>query len=351
MTHETRQIPVGTEDAGKPVPELDTGWVDNRHLSGYVTAGMDEAAVRNRKRVLEEAGIDGETGDIINLQDTIDWLETNDPDFQWFKEIDGTKITYNSRADQAKAIEARLKAVVDRDAGKPLSQILDEQMYKFDEKGVKKTVEDEARMLFSPEEFLELQPVIQAISAKNNDSYVSIKRILRGNPNRSHIEKILNSYWALWPISYQLKAGKWFFKVMVDAEGDGTLKNLAKFEYIRAKFETNMQEKEEFRNIFENNPTLWQIARMIMPMDPSEYGVSLGRPTRYTGQMLGLLEQSAVPMDPIRAAIRSMSIGPLYFAELLQYVEREGSFDRIGEEIQSLLPDFGSEEGNKEETP
>jgi hypothetical protein len=351
LTHETRQIPVGTEDAGKPIAELDTGWVDNRHLSGYVTAGMDEAAVRNRKRVLDEAGIDGETGDIINLQDTIDWLETNDPDFQWFNEIDGAKITYNSRADQAKAIEARLKAVIDRDAGKPLSQILDEQMYKFDDKGVKKTVEDEAKMLFSPEEFLELQPVIQAISAKNNDSYVSIKRILRGNPNRSHIEKILNSYWLLWPISYQLKAGKWFFKVMVDAEGGGTMKNLAKFEYIRAKFETNMQEKEEFRNVFENNPTLWQIARMIMPMDPSEYGVSLGRPTRYTGQMLGILEGSAVPMDPIRAAIRSLSIGPLYFAELLQYAQREGSFDRIGEEIQSLLPDFGSEEVNKEETP
>jgi hypothetical protein len=351
LTHETRQIPVGNEDVGKPVPELDTGWVDNRHLAGYVTAGMDEAAVRNRKRVLDEAGIDGETGDIINLQDTIDWLETNDPDFQWFNEIDGTKMTYDSRADQAKAIEARLKAVIDRDAGKPLSQILDEQMYKFDDKGVKKTVEDEAKMLFSPEEFLELQPVIQAISAKNQDSYVSLKRILRGNPNRSNIEKILNSYWLLWPISYQLKAGKWFFKTMVDAEGGGTLKNLAKFEYIRAKFETNMQEKEEFRNVFEQNPTLWQIARMILPMDPSEYGVSLGRPTRYTGQMLGLLEGSAVPMDPIRAAIRSLSIGPLYFAELLQYAQREGSFDRIGEEIQSLLPDFGSEEENKEETP
>lgn len=351
LTHETRQIPIGNEDAGKPVPELDTGWVDNRHLSGYVTAGMDEAAVRNRKRILEEAGIDGETGDLINLQDTIDWLEKNDPDFQWFNEIDGTKMTYNSRADQARAIEARLKAVMDRDAGKPLSQILDEQMYKFDQKGVKKTVEEEAKMLFTPEEFLELQPVIQAISAKNNDSYVSIKRILRGNPNRSNIEKILNSYWLFWPISYQLKAGKWFFKVMVDAEGGGTLKNLAKFEYIRAKFETNMANKEEFRNIFENNPTLWQIARMILPMDPSEYGVSLGRPTRYTGQMLGLLEQSAIPMNPLRAAERSLSLGPLYFVELLKFAEREGSFRRIGDEIQSLLPDFGSEQVNKEEAP
>jgi len=351
LTHETRQIPIGTEDAGKPVPELDTGWVDNRHLSGYVTAGMDEAAVRNRKSVLEEAGIDGETGDIINFQDTIDWLEKNDPDFQWFNSIDGETITYASRMDQAQAIQARLQAIKARDAGKPLSQILDEQMYKFDDKGVKKTVEDEARMLFSPEEFLELQPVIQAISAKNNDSYVSLKNILRGNPNRSNIEKILNSYWLFWPLSYQLKAGKWFFKVMVDAEGGGTLKNLAKFEYIRAKFEINMQEKEEFRNLFENNPTLWQIARMIMPMDPSEYGVSLGRPTRYTGQMLGILEQSAIPMDPLRAAIRSLSLGPLYFVELLQYAQREGSFDRIGEEIQSLLPDFGSEKVNKEETP
>jgi hypothetical protein len=312
---------------------------------------MDEAAVRNRKSVLEEAGIDGETGDIINFQDTIDWLEKNDPDFQWFNSIDGETITYASRMDQAQAIQARLQAIKARDAGKPLSQILDEQMYKFDDKGVKKTVEDEARMLFSPEEFLELQPVIQAISAKNNDSYVSLKNILRGNPNRSNIEKILNSYWLFWPLSYQLKAGKWFFKVMVDAEGGGTLKNLAKFEYIRAKFEINMQEKEEFRNLFENNPTLWQIARMIMPMDPSEYGVSLGRPTRYTGQMLGILEQSAIPMDPLRAAIRSLSLGPLYFVELLQYAQREGSFDRIGEEIQSLLPDFGSEKVNKEETP
>lgn len=351
LTHETRQIPIGNEDAGKPIPELDTGWVDNRHLSGYVTAGMDEAAVRNRERVFKEAGIDDETGDIINFQDTIDWLEKNDPDFQWFNDIDGEKITYASRMDQAKAIEARLQAIKARDAGKPLSQILDEQIYKFDDKGVKKTVEDEAKLLFSPEEFIELQPVIQAIVAKNNDSYVSLKNILRGNPNRSNIEKILNSYWLFWPISYQLKAGKWFFKTMVDAEGGGTLKNLAKFEYIRAKFETNIQEKEEFRNVFEQNPTLWQIARMIMPMDPSEYGVSLGRPTRYTGQMLGVIEQSAVPMDPLRAIVRSLSIGPLYLAELLQYMDREGTFERIPEEIQSLLPDFGSEEENKEETP
>lgn len=351
LTHETRQIPIGNEDAGKPIPELDTGWVDNRHLAGYVTAGMDEAASRNRERVLKEAGIDAETGDIINFQETIDWLEKNDPDFQWFNDINGEKITYASRMDQAKAIEARLKAIKSRDAGKPLTQILDEQMYKFDEKGVKKTVEDEAKLLFSPEEFIELQPVIQAIAAKNNDSYVSLKNILRGNPNRSNVEKILNSYWLFWPISYQLKAGKWFFKVMVDAEGGGTLKNLAKFEYIRAKFETNIQRNEQFRNVFEQNPTLWQIARMILPMDPSEYGVSLGRPTRYTGQMLGLIEQSAIPMDPLRAAVRSLSLGPLYLAELLQYMQREGSFERIPEEIRSLLPDFGSEQVNKEETP
>jgi hypothetical protein len=312
---------------------------------------MDEAASRNRDRVLKEAGIDAETGDIINFQETIDWLEKNDPDFQWFNDINGEKITYASRMDQAKSIEARLQAIKARDAGKPLTQILDEQMYRFDEKGVKKTVEEEAKALFTPDEFLELQPVIQAIVAKNNDSYVSLKNILRGNPNRSNIEKILNSYWLFWPISYQLKAGKWFFKVMVDAEGDGTLKNLAKFEYMRAKFETNMQRNEQFRNVFEQNPTLWQIARMILPIDPSEYGVSLGRPTRYTGQMLGLIEQSAIPMDPLRAAVRSLSLGPLYLAELLQYMQREGSFERIPEEIRSLLPDFGSEQVNKEEAP
>jgi hypothetical protein len=82
----------------------------------------------------------------------------------------------------------------------------------------------------------------------------------------------------------------------------------------------------EYAAMFENNPSLWRTAQMLLPITPGDIGVTLSRGPRYLGGALGVFPEYAA-QDPISMAGRMMVLGPSYTLELLSQAGREGTFD------------------------
>ena len=53
-----------------------------------------------------------------------------------------------------------------------------------------------------------LRPLLQRLYDMNQESYNNMLSLVRGNPNRTNIEKIINNYFLYWPASYMIKATK-----------------------------------------------------------------------------------------------------------------------------------------------
>lgn len=159
------------------------------------------------------------------------------------------------------------------------------------------------------------------IADVNDELWSNVRATFFGNPARSQVERVLNSYLLYWPISYQIKATKWLARIMFDragglktnAGGAVALDRLA--QYHQELLETD----PEYREFFDQHPTLVFAAQMLFPMTPGSIGVSLSPLTR--DLFFGASKQIA-------------NVGPIYtFTKLLP--------DLTGE----LYQDFGSVPG------
>jgi len=248
-------------------------------------------------------------------------------------------------------IIADLKAIIqaeDLKSGRPVrteGEILDDDMvdgidrllYSMDEKGAKATILDEAEQLLGLEETERLLPFLQKVWEANDKTYHDIVAMFHGNPSRSNLERIANSYWLYWPISYQVKATKWLVDVMArGAFGKQTnLAGAALYAHVVEEHRDRMASNPEYVAMFEDHPTAWFLAQMMVPVTPGDIGVSLSRPVRYsvgaggdfleenTGSRLGLWGSYKSAEDPITAAGAILSMGPVYTSELLARVGRE----------------------------
>jgi hypothetical protein len=103
-----------------------------------------------------------------------------------------------------------------------------------------------------------------------------IRAMMYGNPNRSQVERTLNSFLLYWPISYQIKATKWLLNVMYGKIGGvqtGGLGAVA-LDRMQADHERKLVEDPEYGAFFEEHQTLVFAAQMLFPMTPA--GMSVG---------------------------------------------------------------------------
>lgn len=141
----------------------------------------------------------------------------------------------------------------------------------------------------------ELAECLSRIGEANKSLLDDIRGTFYGNPNRSQVERWLNHYLLYWPISYQIKATKWMLRIMYDrigglktnALGAYALDQMAK-EHMRL-----LSEDPDYAQFFADHSTLLFVAQMLIPITPTQVGISLSPPLRdlffgYTKQVLDI---------------------------------------------------------------
>jgi hypothetical protein len=109
------------------------------------------------------------------------------------------------------------------------------------------------------------------IAAANKNLLGDIRGTFFGNPDRSQVERVMNSYLLYWPISYQIKAAKWLMRTLFDKvgglptnAGGAYLLNQAMAYHTRL-----MAEDPDYANTIASNKTLLFAAQMMFPIDPT----------------------------------------------------------------------------------
>ena len=173
-------------------------------------------------------------------------------------------------------------------------------------------------------------PFLIKLSERQAQAYEDIAHIQLGNTGRSRLERMLNSYWAYWPLSYQIKTTKWMVDVATGrAFGHNTqLGGAWWLNHLREVYQQRMDTDPEFRNEMDSNPTLVLAFNMFFPSTPWDQGVSLSRIPRYIGgNVLHWWPEYAGLNNPGNYAQKALELGSRYDTELAsRLLEETGPF-------------------------
>ena len=302
------KVPKGELDVSTLLGEHGGGFHDTRDqraLSGRFTRALEKIRENNARRVVATVGIDPDADVLTAAGKALDEHGQLDP------------YIVNLR----KIAEER---------NKPLTKVLDEELYLIDTLGFEGAMEKIEAKALSYEEREMLRPMLQRLYDMNQESYNSMLALVRGNPNRSNIEKILNNYFLYWPASYMIKATKWMVTTLVTHNGELSGVNVVRAEQFAKAHYREIRDNPDYRAMYEDNPAAWRLASMFLPVSPqlSEIGASLGRPTRYIGGALGVFPKYRASEDPgtFFQSVTSYGIG--YTSEMLQEVYDELTADQ-----------------------
>ena len=222
---------------------------------------------------------------------------------------------------------------------------LDRMMYDFDTIGVRQTIDNTVQSLREVEGIDILgtpgmPELIQQLTKAHKQQFSEVVRSFHGNVNRSNVERMLNSYFLYWPISYQLKSAKTLFDVLTKGFGGRKTDLLGAWTYQRIMDEhkERLVSDESYRKMFEDHPELWRAAGMFLPITPEDIGISASRISRYgassLGAAVGLWGKDAdypdltSPMGVIDAGTRIANLGLPYSIDLLKRVAKEFKDDQ-----------------------
>ena len=274
---------------------------DQRSLAGRFTRALEVARGRNARRIVATLGIDPDEDVMLAAQRALDEHGEMDPYLVNLRKIAAER-------------------------NRPLSQVLDEELYLIDTIGFDGAMQTLEERVLTYEEREFLRPLLQRLSDMNQESYNNMLALVRGNPNRTNLEKIINNYFLYWPASYMIKATKWLVNTVTTHDGELSGVNVVKMNQLATAHYRLIAEDPEYRRLFEENPAMWRFAGMILPISPvlSEIGVSLSRPVRYVGGALGVFPKYRASNDPAVFFDSVTKLGISYTSEILQEV-----FDEI----------------------
>ena len=234
-------------------------------------------------------------------------------------------------------------------SNREIGQYLNDQLYRMDKRGikggVKKTVDEEVQALgLTRDEHTVLAPLLDKIVERNVELWQDVHHMYMGNADRSTIERVMNSYWLYWPLSYQVKATKWLADIMLNGSfgHDNGALLAGKYALWQQQHEDRMKNDARYAAMFKQNPTMWFMAQMLLPITPDSIGVSLSRATRFAarstqelanswlGTRIGLFtayKQEDQGLIPALTWIADM--GPLYTADLINRMSAEPAFESL----------------------
>lgn len=124
--------------------------------------------------------------------------------------------------------------------------------------------------------------LLERLEVVNNSLFHDLTAMLFGQENRSNIQRVVNHPLLYWPISYQIKATKWLARLMLEEFGgaDTGATVAGVFQQVHDEHRKRFATDERYRANYEANKTLYFIAGMLLPILPTELGVSLSPYTR-----------------------------------------------------------------------
>lgn len=278
---------------------------DQRGLAGRFTRALEKIRENNARRVVATVGIDPDE----------DVLRATGRALDEHGELDPYLVNLRKIAEERQ---------------KPLTKVLDEELYLIDTLGFEGAMEKLEAKALSYEEREMLRPLLQRLYDMNQESYNNMLALVRGNPNRTNIEKIVNNYFLYWPASYMIKATKWMMTTLMTHNGELSGVNVVRAEQFAEAHYRAIADNPDYRAMYEDNPAAWRLATMFLPVSPqlSEIGASLGRPTRYVGGALGVFPKYQASEDPGKFFESVTSYGIGYTSEILQEVYDELTADQ-----------------------
>ncbi|MEO8108280.1 MAG: hypothetical protein ABI720_13305, partial [Actinomycetes bacterium] len=198
---------------------------------------------------------------------------------------------------------------------------------------------DEARKVLRADEIQVLRDsgMLDKLVEVNRKTWESAREMYHGNAERSTIERLMNSYWFFWPISYQIKATKWLTDIMLNGSfGHNNNALLAgKYALFMQEHKERMTNNPAYAAMYAAHPSLWFTAQMLLPMSPEDIGVSMSRASRLAGTVgqsflsdwlgteIGVFTADKQADDPAAAIAWLTKMGPSYSFELAQRLINE----------------------------
>jgi len=126
------------------------------------------------------------------------------------------------------------------------------------------------------------EALVGRLQAINQGLWSDLVQVYFGQTNRSNLQRVLNNPFLYWPISYQLKATRWMLRIMTDqAFGiDSRALPGQALQKVWDEHKRRLLEDPEYRAKLGQHATLIFIAGMLMPILPTDIGVSMSPWTR-----------------------------------------------------------------------
>lgn len=298
----------------------DAGWLFGKRYAQYVAKSWEKRSLDTVESALNAIG--DQAPELVALKQAI----RREADFD----------LANGTIDAA-THKKRIAA-----SNREIGEYINDFLYRTDKRGIKgavdKTIDEAASDWLTREEREVMAPLLTKIAERNVELWQDVKHMYTGNPDRSTAERVLNSYWLYWPLSYQVKATKWLADIMLNGSfgHDNGALLAGKYALWQQQHTQQMKDNPQYAAMFNQNRTLWFLAQMVLPITPNDIGVSLSRPTRaigasvqggvndMLGTRIGAFTAYKQLQDGLIPTIQWITdLGPLYSQELLNRVGTE----------------------------
>lgn len=154
--------------------------------------------------------------------------------------------------------------------------------------------------------------LLRRLQVVNEQGWQDATSLVYGQVDRSNLQRLANSPFLYWPISYQIKVTKWLGGLLLDRVGgfDTGAGGATTLGLIWEANRDALINDPEFQETIRANSTLLFFLQMLLPVTPWDLGVSLSPMTRMGMQMAFGAE------DPYRRNIFAIGTGYTWF-ELL----------------------------------
>lgn len=194
-----------------------------------------------------------------------------------------------------------------------------------------------------------VEPWIASIEREVQQRFNDYVGMHTGTLDRSGLERIANSYWLYWPLSYRIRTARWLTSVLTE-RALGMKTGLLGLGALNAEVNNTMHRMATipaYRKWAEQNPEVWSMMVQMLPLTPWDTEAELNRFTRYVGgNVLHFWPQYNDPFEPTKFASQMGDLGPTYTAALL-FNWGPGSHYTKSDQVGGFVPQIGRQAGLK----
>lgn len=145
----------------------------------------------------------------------------------------------------------------------------------------------EKELGYSHAELKQLAPVAERLTEIYRGVHNDLTDLYIGRMNRGNFERLANTFFLAFPISYMIKVTAWAYRILFEKLGpvQGSL-GAYMWDQYRQKYENAVQNDPSFAKWTQDNADFLFALEMTMPVTPASIGININKTTRYVGSWL-----------------------------------------------------------------